>query len=465
MASPHDSRTVYKMGFAPLDLVNVPIGRITVKLYPRITPAMPVHEHAHAFQVNKATLKDLPTDLCLVTDALGAQLNASLTVEGILSDWRRYFNECWMLFNNLAILSFHDSKGARIDDTTIAGNPQVLKPVWDSAIASCRSQDVRFVCVQCTLDFHALTTIDPYPVSPILRVSYYPELPQASRAMANAAGGGYTLISFLGVDNLRTLSPDEVMMQILNPVLQTGPVLLQASDFNLQTANTNSHDIALEVDGKILQLAWHHVCASIFNELCPNYSNQPQAAIEHIKQSYIDGNGNVICTSVFAYYQHMMNAMRPFAGEAQFPKSMCNALIDSLDKQLIAIFCRNYADHAILHDLDALYQCRKFPAILQAMQLAEEEVQSISAIVRSAVAGGQAFPVSAQAFPSQAERTLANYKSGGGYSSDASSGRSDGYRSDRLGGSCGRLGRKHPCFGCGDEHFFQAGRVCITTHN
>ena len=84
---------VYEMGYTPLDLVDVPVGRMTVKLYPKITPAMPVHERAHAFQVNKAALKDLHTDLRLVIDAFGAQLNASSTVEGILSDWRQYFNE------------------------------------------------------------------------------------------------------------------------------------------------------------------------------------------------------------------------------------------------------------------------------------------------------------------------------------------------------------------------------------
>ncbi len=311
---------------------------------------------------------------------------------------------------------------------------------------------MRFVRVQCTLDFRPLTTVDPYPVSPILRVSYYIELPQSSRAMTNGAGGAYTLISFCGADDLRTLSPEDIKTQILDPVLQTGPVLLQASDFNLQMANTNSQDIALNIDGKILKLAWHQVCASIFNELCPNYSNQPQAAIEHIKQSYVDGEGNVVCTSVFAYYQRMMNAMHPFAGEAQFPKSVCNVLIDGLEKRLIAIFCRNCANHATLHDLDASYQCRKFPAILQAMQSAEEEVQSISAIARSFVSGGQAFPITAQAFPSQAQCTLANYKSGGGYSSDASGARSNGYRSDRSGGSRGRLGRRHCCFGCGGEN-------------
>ncbi len=218
MASPQDSHIVYEMGFAPLDLVDVPVGRITVKLYPRISPAMPVHERAHAFQVNKAALKDLPTDLRLVTDAFGAQLNGSSTVKGILSDWHRYFNKRWMAFNYLTILSFHDSQGACIDNTTIAGDPQVLKPVQDGALASSRSQDVRFVRVRCTLDFRPLTTVNPYPVSPILRVSYYIELPQSSRAMTNGAGGTYTLISFCGAGDLRTLSPEDVQTQILDPV-------------------------------------------------------------------------------------------------------------------------------------------------------------------------------------------------------------------------------------------------------
>ena len=76
------------MGFTPLDLVDVPVGHMTVKLYRKITPAMPVHERVHAYQVNKAALKDLPTNLRLVIDAFGAQLNASSTVKGILSNWR-----------------------------------------------------------------------------------------------------------------------------------------------------------------------------------------------------------------------------------------------------------------------------------------------------------------------------------------------------------------------------------------
>ncbi len=50
MASPQDSCVVYEMGFAYLDLVDVPVGRMILKLYPKNIPVMPVHEHAQAFK-------------------------------------------------------------------------------------------------------------------------------------------------------------------------------------------------------------------------------------------------------------------------------------------------------------------------------------------------------------------------------------------------------------------------------
>jgi hypothetical protein len=37
-----------RMGFAPLDLVDTSIGRISAKLYPKISLAMLIHERVHA---------------------------------------------------------------------------------------------------------------------------------------------------------------------------------------------------------------------------------------------------------------------------------------------------------------------------------------------------------------------------------------------------------------------------------
>jgi hypothetical protein len=261
--------------------------------------------------------------------------------------------------------------------------------------------------------------------------------------MTNGVGGAYNLVSFLGSDNLCTLTPHEVQRVLLDACLQDGLVLSKASDFNLQNTNTDSTDIALNIEQKILKLAWHHLCTSIFAKICPGYSSQSHAALDHIKQSYVNSEGNMVSTPVFTYYQRMMNGMRPFAGEARFPVSVCNMLMDGLDSRLVPIFRQNYKDYAQTHNLQASYQHSKFPAILSTMQMSEDEVKLINAIARSSV-NGQAFHSDALAFPNQTETNLNRYSGGGGYKSDGGSSHG-GYCSDDSRKS---LGKNDAGFGC-----------------
>ena len=204
----HESAVVDAMGFMPLDLLDVHVGRLTAKLYPKIGPAMKIWERAYTYQIAKTFV-----------NAFGAQLNANSTTEGIVSDFKRYFNDQWMSFNNLTILYFHDAASAIINDTTTPGNSQILLPVQDGNLLNCRSQGLKFVCVQCILDFAPLLTAAPYSISTTLRVSYYIELPQESRTMRNGAGGAYNLVSFLGVDDLRLMTLPEVQTVLLNTAL------------------------------------------------------------------------------------------------------------------------------------------------------------------------------------------------------------------------------------------------------
>ena len=87
------------------------------------------------------------TDLQFVINAFGSQLNASLTVEGILSNWRWFFNKRWIDFAHLTILLFHALNGDCINTTTTAANPQVLLPIINGPVGNCRNQDVRFIRV------------------------------------------------------------------------------------------------------------------------------------------------------------------------------------------------------------------------------------------------------------------------------------------------------------------------------
>ena len=142
-----------------------------------------------------------------------------------------------------------------------------------------------------------------------------------------------------------------------------------------------------------------------------------------------------------------MNVMRPFSGEARFPVSVCNMLMDGLNSRLVLIFRQNYKNYALVHDLQASFQRSKFPAILSAMQMSEDKVKLITAIARSSV-GGQAFHANAMDFPSQAETTLTRYSQGGGYKSDGSSS-ARGYHSDDTHAS---MGKADSCFGCKGPH-------------
>ncbi len=58
-------------------------------------------------------------------------------------------------------------------------------------------------------------------------------------------------------------------------------------------------------------------------ELCSGYSNQPHAALEHIRQVHTDKDGNAVSSLVQAYYQQLMNASRPFSSQQEYPISMC----------------------------------------------------------------------------------------------------------------------------------------------
>jgi len=403
-----------EMTFVPLQLVQIQIGKVTVYVYPVVTPNMPIFERAHAFQVVKTATENLPVDMRLIFDAIGTQLNCSAIVDGLLYDWRQTFDDGWYDFANLSIISFHDSAGAQINNTTVAGAPTVLLDVVNGNLANCRQQNVRFVRVSCSIDFAPLFTIRN-PGNTILRVGFYLELPQTTVAMTNGAGVAYNLTTWHGASDLSTLTRDEVRALILEPSMQTGPIALSPADFNLGEANTDSIKVLANIHTKIWQLGWKQIMASIFSQLCPGYSDQPHAVLDHIKQSSVGADGQVVTASVYEYYTRITTAARPFTAQAQYSISVCDRFIQGLDRNLLPSFRKNYPNHSMAHDLSSAYQRRQLAIILQAAQAAEDECNQIQDIARKIVSS-QGFFMQAQgavtANPSRAEKTLARYKDG-----------------------------------------------------
>jgi hypothetical protein len=91
--------------------------------------------------------------------------------------------------------------------------------------------------MQLSLDFVVLMNVNAGPTT--LQTEYYIELPQTTWAMANGNDVAYSFMTYHGVNNLKTLSPEDVKARILNITLQDGPVDLQPADFGLTKSRTN----------------------------------------------------------------------------------------------------------------------------------------------------------------------------------------------------------------------------------
>jgi hypothetical protein len=423
-----DSQPSASLGtpFAPWALLPVNVGQATINLYTVIDPTMLPHECAHAFHINKMALSSQSIDLRVQLDAFGHQLNLSATVDGVINDWLHHFYDRWFICH-LSILSFHGTKGKgdQVNDTTNVGNPSILLPVVDGAIGNCL-KNVKFIRVQLSVNFINLVTVDnPGPTT--LCIEYYIELPQSTRQMTNGHGNAYTLTTFHCTADLRTLSPQQIQTKILDHTLQDGPVELLPARFGATSARMDSLAIHDETQGKILRLAYQSICQTLFLELCPGYSNQPHAVLDHIRQVHTDHGGNAVSSSVQAYYQQLMSASRPFSSQQEYPVSVSARFQDGLDPRLLTGFCCNFPQHSVMQSLDAAHQCRVLQEMLQAAQQAEDDFLMITRVSHEAVGLSQAFHASVKgggspvsAYPNQAETTMRQYAPSGGHLTDGS---------------------------------------------
>jgi hypothetical protein len=115
--------------FTPRTLVAVRVSSYTVNLYPVVDDTMEVHECAHVYHVNKAALAAQTITIRLQLDALGNHLSLDVTMDGVLQEWTRYFHDHWSNFLHLKVLSFHDTKGDMMSNTTKMTDPARLLPV------------------------------------------------------------------------------------------------------------------------------------------------------------------------------------------------------------------------------------------------------------------------------------------------------------------------------------------------
>ena len=208
---------------------------------------------------------------------------------------------------------------------------------------------------------------------------------------------------------------------------------LQSASFGVTSARTDSLTLRTEIESKILCLAYKTICSTLFIKLCPGYSNQPHAALDHIRQVHSDREGNPVVSSIQSFYQQLMSASRPFSSQRDnYPVSICARFQDDLDPCLITgtAFRCLFPQHSTVQSLNAAHQWKTLQIMLQAAQHAKDDFLTVTRVARKAVGLSQAFSATATggvgnqatagAYPSQAKTTLNCYSGGGGYSTDGS---------------------------------------------
>jgi hypothetical protein len=271
-------------------------------------------ERAHGFHVNKNNLLAANLTPRQVLNALGQQTGQGTVVDGKIARFLRHFNNHWHNFQNLTILSWHNLAGTILTTTTTADDASILLPIQNGLLADFRQQDVRFVQVQESVDYsYSIRGVSP------LRLDFYIKPPQGTSAMTNGGGVAYTLVTYAGPANLRTLDTAQACSTILGVTYQSAPGQLVQPAFGTTSATLNYDCFMVEIESKILSIVQEQIFKSVFPDVAPNYTDQPEVTLEHVYQIITDKDGNKSCRSVQEYYTQILAAMQPFIKERTFP--------------------------------------------------------------------------------------------------------------------------------------------------
>jgi hypothetical protein len=94
------------------------------------------------------------------------------------------------------------------------------------------------------------------------------------------------------------LTSEQVCTLILEPCLQDGPIALCPTNLKLNNANINAFTIRETIHAKISCLGFKQICKLFFVQLCPGYSDQPHAALDHIRQTSTGSDSQLVTVTV-----------------------------------------------------------------------------------------------------------------------------------------------------------------------
>jgi hypothetical protein len=151
------------------------------------------------------------------------------------------------------------------------------------------------------------------------------------------------------------MTVEEYQCDILGITLHDGPVDLLSPTSNLTLAWMDRTTLASKICSKIVMHETPSFLECPFNQVCQGYSREPHAALDHIRQTYKDAEGNTIFQLGFDYYTQILGTSCPFIDQDPLPISIFQVFIDRLNSHLIAGFCSHFPNYSVSQALTATY--------------------------------------------------------------------------------------------------------------
>jgi hypothetical protein len=108
----------------------------------------------------------------------------------------------------------------------------------------------------------------------------------------------------------------------------------------------------------VVKLASDSVHEQLFSQFVPGYSMEPHSVLEHIWQSYVDGNGVMTNLGAQVYYTTFLNAMRPCYDLEEYPIDVAGVFMSHIEPTLMKSFCAHYSDFGQTRARTAIVQRR-----------------------------------------------------------------------------------------------------------
>ena len=182
------------------------------------------------------------------------------------------------------IVAFLDSTGRRLNNSTLADNNQVLKPVGDPAAAMAanarREDGIKYVHIETTADLSPLTNDvkSKYDITSIIA------LPIGDKTVQDGHGTDTVAHTFLGNDDLRTYADEDFQREIISYTRQLGAGTLKLPGLGMTNAifDEDTEDDAIKE--RILDGEFTYLRDKIFETSCPGSAYRPESILDDVKQ-------------------------------------------------------------------------------------------------------------------------------------------------------------------------------------